>query len=133
MPSALFLSQMSDRDLLTHCEHSFDPLITSTTEEALMIKFREFVDGGGGSVPMVDVEYTIAEVVAQLPKEDFLAEVKDDLHRLANTKRLTKAEILEWAKEIEEQLDEALRSQADATEYALDCAKDYLPKKEKTK
>lgn len=129
-PSALFLSQMSDKDLLTYCENNFDELTTSTTEEALILKFRDFVDGAGGSVPMVDVEYTMAEVVAQLPEEDFLAEVKDDLHRLANSKKLTKAEILEWAKEIEEQLDDALQTQAQATEHALDCAKEYLPKRE---
>lgn len=129
-PSALFLSQMSDADLLTYCENQFDELVTSSTEEALMIKFRDFVDEKGGSVPFEDVSYTLSEVLAQMPDEDFLAEVKDDLHRLSKSKRLTKAEILDWAKEIAEQLDEALQTQAHAAEHARDCAKDYLPKKE---
>lgn len=93
-PSALFLSQMTDDDLLTYCENNFDELVTSTTEEALIIKFREKVETEQESINTEYVDDRLEEIQDYLLSDSILDDCVNKLDAIINSKS-TKAEMLE--------------------------------------
>lgn len=114
-PSALFLSQLPDAELLTYCENQFDELVTSSTEEALIIKFREQLDGG--SMPMAEVIGLLSDINAQIPEEDFLADLIYELHDLA-TSKLKKDELIARIQQFANALESRQQDLASGFEFA---------------
>ena len=102
-PSALILSQMSDTDLLTYCENNLDDLVTSTTEQALIIKFREKVEPEQELVSMAYVDDRLEEIQDYLSSDATLDYLVEQLDKIINSKA-TKAEMLESLIDIWEDL-----------------------------
>lgn len=99
----MFLSQMSDTDLLTYCENNLDDLVTSTTEQALIIKFREKVEPEQELVSMDYVDDRLEEIQDYLLSDATLDYLVEQLDKIINSKA-TKAEMLESLIDIWENL-----------------------------
>lgn len=111
------LEQMDDIELLTYCENNIDDLVTSTTEIALIQRLRKQLDGEGGYMAMSEVKGLLADIDAQIPEEDFLADLIYDLHDLA-TSKLKKDELIARIQQFANALESRQQDLAGGFEFA---------------
>lgn len=120
MPYTLHqLEQLDEVELLSYCENNIDDLVTSTTELVLINRLKRQLDVDGGHMPMSEVKDLLADIDAQIPGEDFLADLIAECNDIT-AGNYKKAELITFIQGFANVIENKQQELASGFEFARD-------------